>query len=165
MESKRIDLYNCKELKKLKRMLIAMRAAAVFIAAVSLAVCIFFCIGTTTANAQSQLIKTLIASTLGGWAVITLRITAIRHYKYAFVHYEAILNGDEEPFDGSFEVSDVITRIHGGVSFFDVKALGDEQKTLSLYSGCRERFDEHAALRVYCVYMFIKAYEVRYEDN
>ena len=160
-----IRFYSKAELKKLKTSLWIARIAATLLALITLAVCIWFCVNVNTANALRQLVMTMIVSALGGWAVITLRITAIKHYKYAVAHCEAILKGAEEKIEGRFTVSESITRIHGGVSFYCVRVNDEEENGVSLYSRYRKRFDESKALAVYTVYGFITAYEAAYEAD
>ena len=160
METKTIRFYSESELKKLKRGLWIARIAAIMLALITLAVCIWFCVNVNTANALSQLVKTMIVSALGGWAVITLRITAIKHYKYAAAHCEAILKGEEERTEGRFAVSDTVTRIYRGVSFYRVRVNDEAESNMSIYSRYRKRFDESRAAAVYTVYGFITAYEV-----
>ncbi len=162
MENRIVELYDASDLAALKKQRRVWIGVAVAVGVLTLALCILFCLLTRPQNEQTMLWSILITSAVGGWIVITLLHFRIDECKWALAHTEAMLSGEREPVEGSFAYTEEYTRIRKGISMRRVAVSGAPKvPTLEVYEAKVRRFAPEKAVRVYSVYGFITAYEVR----
>ena len=166
MERKLIELYSPDDIVRLRRRRRTVTAIAAAAALVTLAVCVFFCARTTAKNAGRMLLCAVIASTLGGWVVITLVRFFIDEYKRGEKHVKAILEGEREPVDGKFTLTNERLSVIRGVSMLRIRVEGAPRvASLQLYDKKKKLFDGAKARRVYAVHGFAAAYETEGEGD
>lgn len=160
MEKTVIELYNERELDALGKKLLRLRVIAAAVGLIALGFCVYFCATANSANAKMHYIYTVIASVLGGWAVISLRCFAINDVKAALRHVKTMLEGESETLFGSFTPTGERLFVKNGVAIRPVRCESEGRtQLLQLYDKKAELFDAGAS-RVRTVYGFITAYEV-----
>lgn len=156
------ELYKKEELgalKARKRIWMIFSIAALVIA---LALCVSFCLRANVLNSSRMLIYCVIASTVGGWIFLTIRIFPISRIKAAIKHTEAMLAGGREFVKGSIRVTDERVFVKNGVPLVRV---GSEKGSLRVWSEKAEELKEAEPEGVYCVYGIITAYEAKHENG
>lgn len=155
------ELYDERELPRLKAKLVIQRAAAVLIGLAVIGLCVWSLLETDRHYPAPGLIRTIAISTLGGWLIITLRLLVIKRTGYAYAHVKAILEGRREAVEGAFTLTGHRLLLEKGVNMRTVTVTGAERTdTLRLWDGKAKLFDDKNAVKVYAVYGFIAAYEI-----
>lgn len=166
MKEKTVELYGETDVSAANRKAGVWTAAAAVIGALTLGFCLYCAFHARAEDAVTWYKRAAAASILGGWAVITIRIFAINNFKAAKKHIEAVLDGERERIDGSFEKTGEKTIIKNGVTLEKIKVTGnDSVGFVSVYDKKASLFDDKKAASVYTVFGFITAYEVKDEDN
>ena len=166
MESKVIELYDRDELKKARGRLRALAALCAVIAALTLAFCIYCCVRAGEHDRTRQMLYAIAASTLGGWAVIAIRVFWLSKLKNEKKHIEAMTSGERERVEGWFAPTGERFRVINGVGLTRIAySAGYETGTLGLWSKKEKDFDCERAKAVYTSQGFITAYEVQNEGD
>lgn len=165
MDNSIVELYTEKDLAKLKRLRLFFIILASLIGACALGVCVYLCASATVMTAQDMLLKAIIVSVAGGWAVITLRVFVIKELTQGIRHSEAVMKGVRECVTGSFTLTKERTFIKKGITLITVKVEGGNKRALQLWSSKKRAFKGVKTAKVYTVYGFIAAYEAGYAGD
>lgn len=156
------ELYDVRELSRLKTKLALWRAAAAVIGIAGLALCIWSMLQTDRHFPVPGLIRTIGISVAAGWIIITLRLLVIKRIGYARAHIEAILKGKREEIEGVFTLTKHRTLLEKGVNMRRVDVSGAERiDHIQIYDKKAKLFDDANAVKVYSVHGFIAAYAVK----
>ena len=166
MNSKVIELYGRDELAKARGRLRAVTALCAVIGALTLAFCILCCVKAGTHDRTRLMLYAIAASTLGGWAIIAVRVFWLARLKNEKKHIEAITSGARERIEGWFAPTGERFRVINGVGLTRIAySRDDEIGTLGLWSKKEKSFDSERAAAVYTSQGFITAYEVQNEGD
>ncbi len=166
MKSRITELYHPEELDELRRKIRRGTVITVLIGLLTLAVCVALCCFVTPKNATTLLLGTVVASTLGGWAVISVSYFGVEEHKNAYKHCEAMLSGERERIDGTYELTDERLRVKRGVAMRRIRVDGVPRVgSVQVYDKKADRLKDvhHGAL--YTVYGFVTAYEEGHADG
>lgn len=166
MKKRTLELYNESDLRSLRKRIALWVIAAALAGAAALGYCIFNCVRLRPSIANALLIKTIIASTAGGWIVISLVHFVIAELRNGIRHTEAMLAGEREEVCGAFTVSPEKLYIKNGVPLQTVRVDGDGGSShINIASDKAARFSQIRTEKVYCVHGFIVACEVDDENR
>ena len=159
-------LYDRETLEGRRKRIRRRRIAAGAVALVTLAVCIFFCAITNTANAEAMERAAVIASSLGGAVVILMHVFLIRDEKALADHEQRILGEAKTQTAGTVQVGDVPRSIPRSISVVPVLVdTGEKQEHLQVEASRAKVLRDAAAggalLQVEKAQSYISGYEVR----
>lgn len=161
METESIKLYSAEEARAVKKKRIVWNAVSFLVLAAALSLCAAFCASAYKTETFEMLPYAIVSSIAGGFVYLTLRIFVVADLKAAAEHIEAILTGEAETVDGSFELTDERLFIKKGVAMTKVTVSdNDRVRSLQIYDKKKKLFDAGRAVRVKAVYGFITEYEV-----
>ena len=167
-------LYSSKTIQQEKKHVRTGRIAASILAVTGLAICISFCFGVRTANADSRRLIVIAVSTLTGWGIILLVRGWILPETREYQHEEGLLNGiwdcsanrffPESPEIHEGEILSIgeAFQIPKSISFCSV-SLREPTGEIHLRLNARNRQDfpsAGAVIRVKSIRKYITEYEV-----
>lgn len=155
------ELYSEGELRSVRKKLWLLRGIAVCITLVFIALCVISCVKADRHYPVPALIRTIIISVIGGWAVITLRILAISRTACVAAHIKAVLEAPREEIEGSFTLTNERIFIKNGVPMRKVRVSGKNGgETVQIYDKKAKLFDARNSVKIRTAYGFITEYEV-----
>lgn len=161
MEKPITELYQKDEPSRLMKRANYWRAAAAFVAVLTLAVCVNFVCTLDRNSFSKKLFSAVIASTLGGWAVISLLHFGSGDMKNEARHAKAVLGSPRETIEGKLVLTNERVYIKKGVTMRKVliELDGRPVKSLQLNERKLKLVESRETTKVVSSSGFVAAFE------
>ncbi|MGN0814134.1 MAG: hypothetical protein ACI4MH_02745 [Candidatus Coproplasma sp.] len=167
MDRQITELYDEREVDKLRLSNKIWLTVVCVFAAVCLAACITLCCLTDVRNVQKIMAAVMIIAVVGGWFVIYVCVSVIAEHKHEIVHAQNMFEGERTEHTGLLTIGDQKLRIIGSITFVKVR-LTDGDKTENLKVNVLKLGklkDIKERVKLYAVHGYVVAFEVCNENN
>ena len=167
MDRQITELYDEREVEKLRLSNKIWLAFVCVFAAVCLAAGITLCCFTNVRNVQKIMAAVMIITVVSGWFVIYVCVSVIAEHRHEIVHAQNMFEGERTEHIGLLTIDSQKLRIVGSITFVKVKVTDGEKsenlKVNVLKVGKLKNIKER--VRLYAVHGYVVAFEVCDENN